>query len=169
MTLVHALYQSAGHDPVLIRLPLPERRGHSSRAVAIPVVGDDDPTTFRVTASVGEPAGRTEGNPTFPVTLGRKETSVTLAPIAITGDRAFETTSGVGGVLVLDSDEPETEALAGVDDVAIVAVVAILVIGAMVVAATGGSFSGKAGDVEVSAQPADDDPPPSHSTGGGHR
>lgn len=169
MTLVHGLYQSPGHDPLLIRLPLhPPSR--SSRAVAIPVIGPAPATTVRVTASVGEPARHARvGDASFPVTLGSEKTSVTLLPIAVTGDRAFQTASGVNVVLTVADNEPDIQSLAGVDDVTIVAVVAILVIGGMVVAAIGGSFSGKAGDVEVTTEPANGGTPPALSPGGGRQ
>jgi hypothetical protein len=169
MTLVHGLYESTGHDPLLIRLPLHPRR-RSSKAVAIAVTGAAAATAVRVTASIGEVA-RQAGvrDASFPVTLGAEETSVTLSPVAATGDLAFQTASGVSGVLTVDGDEPDTESFTGVDDVAIVAALAILVIGGMVVAAIGGSFSGKAGDVEVTTEPADGGSPPAPRLIGGRR
>jgi hypothetical protein len=104
----------------------------------------------------------------------RRRSSKAVA-IAVTGAAAataVRVTASIGGLArqagVRDASFPVTLGVeeTGVDDVAIVA---ILVIGGMVVAALGGSFSGKAGDVEVTTEPADGRSPPAPRLIGGRR
>ncbi len=161
MTGVHALYQASDRAALLIELPLPRRRRPTSRAVVIPAFGSPAATTVKVTTKIGDRAeleeqaeGLASGPVVLPVTVGDEVVDVTVTPVAATKHIQFETSSGVRGVLFVDDEEDEIETSA-VTGLVVVAVVAILVIGAMVIATEGGSFSGSWNEVQVEAEGGD--------------
>jgi hypothetical protein len=158
MTGMHALYQASEREALLIDLPVPRPRRPTSRAVVIPALGSPQATTVKVTTKIGDKAELEEqaealesGPVVLPVTVGDDVVNVTVTPVEATKHIQFETSSGVNGVLFVDNgDQDEVEASANA--LVFVAVVAILVIGAMVVATEGGSFSGSWQDVHVEAE-----------------